>query len=406
MTAPRSELGRYWPVVLTGALGLSVGMSATMAFSLGSFIVPLQAQFGWGRADISLAFTALTLGIFLSAPLAGRLCDRHGAALVGAASLCAFSAVTLATAAFVSRIEMFWLAYLAMAITGAGTTPVVMVRPAAAVFRRSRGLALGLILTGAGLAAFWVPQLVTAVTGFAGWRAAYCALAAIALAAAPLVWFGFRAIGPEQSERAGEAVSEVGLTLREARRTPQFWMMSAMAFLMAMGMTGVVIHCVPLLRDHGLDPTQAARIAAMIGLASVAGRVTIGVLLDRLPALFVAIAIFCVAALGILMLRDNLLPIVAVIAIGLAYGAEVDLLAYLSAHYFGRRSFSAIYGWQYSIFALGSGLSPYWIGRLYELRGAYDLPLLICAGLAMMAAMIAVSLKLVGATRREGYATV
>jgi len=394
------EIRRHWPVVLTGALGLTSGMSATMAFSLGSFIPPLQDQFGWGRADISLAFTALTTGIFLSVPVAGRLCDRYGAALVGTVSLCIYGIITLAMASLISSLTIFWLTYLAMAIAGAGTTPAVMVRPVTMLFDRSRGFALGLTLTGAGIAGFWVPQLVTWIVEVAGWRDAYRALGAIALIAAPLVWIGFsRASVRDEPDSATAASAQDGLGVDEARRTFHFWLLTAMALLMSTGMTGVVIHCVPLLRDHGLDPDAAARIAGMIGLASVAGRIAVGGLLDRLPATLVAVSIFSLAAFGILMLRGGLAPAAAAIAIGLAYSAEIDLLAYLSARYFGRASFSSIYGWQYSIFAVGSGLSPWWIGKLYELDGGYGVPLLLCAGLAGSAALLAFWLGRLGPVR-------
>src|SRR3546814_7447580 len=94
----------------------------------------------------------------------------------------------------------------------------------AAAFKRQRGLALGIALTGAGLAGFWVPQLVAIVTEAAGWRAAYLALAGIASATAPIVWFGFRSVPQGRKPRA-TAAPLAGMTAAEARRTGRFWLL-------------------------------------------------------------------------------------------------------------------------------------------------------------------------------------
>src|SRR3546814_3681314 len=95
----------------------------------------------------------------------------------------------------------------------------------AAAFKRQRGLALGIALTGAGLAGFWVPQLVAIVTEAAGWRAAYLALAGIASATAPIVWFGFRSVPQGRKPRA-TAAPLAGMTAAEARRTGRFWLLT------------------------------------------------------------------------------------------------------------------------------------------------------------------------------------
>src|SRR3546814_7551686 len=85
------EFGGKSFLLASAAIGLSAGMTATLFYSLGSFIPSLQAEFGWSRGDISLAVTLMTLAVFVSGASAGRLCDRYGAANVGAASLVAYA---------------------------------------------------------------------------------------------------------------------------------------------------------------------------------------------------------------------------------------------------------------------------------------------------------------------------
>ena len=71
------------------------------------------------------------------------------------------------------------------------------------------------------------------------------------------------------------------------------------------------------------------------------------------------------------------------IALGFAVGAELDLMGYLVARYFGIAQFGRVYGWQYAGFVAASGIGPLWVGALRDATGNYTLPLIISvAGLA------------------------
>lgn len=389
-----SEFAGRAPLLLASAVGLSTGMTATMFYSLGAFMPSLQAAFGWARGDISLGVTIMTIGLFLSGPIAGRLCDRWGAALIGTASLVGYAMATIAMTLLLHRIEQFWFGYFVIAILGAGSTPIVLVRPVTAAFRARRGLALGIALTGAGIAGFWVPLLTQAVASSYGWQAAYIALAGCALLASPLIWFGFRSADPARLRDAGSAAPPAGLTALEARRTKTYWILSFVALAMASGVAGLVVHLVPMFRDLGAEPASAARMASIVGLASVAGRLVVGLLLDRFPPALVSAVILAMSAGGALLLWASGLQfaILSVALFGLAAGAELDLLAFLTARYFGQRAYGAIYGWQYSIFALGYGLSPFVIGRLRDSFGNYDIALLGSAGLMIPSAIALLAL--------------
>lgn len=400
MTLPGEFSGKGF-LLISAAIGLSAGMTATLFYSLGSFIPSLEAEFGWSRGDISLAVTLMTLAVFVSGSVAGRLCDRYGAANVGAASLLAYAVGVILLVATAGSIKLFWMLYTLIALLGVGSTPIVLVRPIAAAFEKQRGLALGIALTGAGLAGFWVPQLVVGVTEAAGWRAAYLALAAIAILTAPIVWFGFRSV-PQGRKAAASDIHATGMTAGEARRTGRFWLLTVISFAMAAGLGGVVVHLVPLFRDLGAEPAMAAGTASLVGLSSVVGRLGIGFLLDRFPAAVVSLAVLVLAAIGIaLLLFDGLaMGGLAAVLIGMAAGAEIDLLAYLTALHFGKREYGAIYGWQYSVFALGYGLSPFVLGKMRDASGDYGIALTASALLVAFAALLMLWLRPQG--RRSG----
>src|SRR5688572_6598354 len=89
--AAESEFRHRGLLLFSAAVGLSVGMTATMFYSLGAFIPHLEAEFGWSRGQLSLAVTFMTVALFITGTFAGRLCDRYGAAAIGALSLASYA---------------------------------------------------------------------------------------------------------------------------------------------------------------------------------------------------------------------------------------------------------------------------------------------------------------------------
>lgn len=248
-------------------------------------------------------------------------------------------------------------------------------------------------LTGAGIVGFWVPNVVAAVTLSMGWRAAYCVLAATAVIAAPLVWFGFRRHEQPTRGASSSTMPRAGLSVREAARTRAFWLASALAVSMALGIGGMVFHLVSIFQDLGADTTTAARYASLIGFSSVAGRIIIGLSLDRFPAGRVGAAVFVLGSLGIALLWFGGLAYAsgAVILIGLLLGAEVDLLAYMASRLFEPQSFGRMYGWLYGVYVVAFGFSPPVVGRLRDAFGSYETSVLASISLLAVASVIAFS---------------
>jgi MFS family permease len=369
------ELARNRGLLAAAWLGLTVGMLPGLFYSMGIFMPAWESEFGWSRGDMSLSLTLATVAMFLFGTLAGRLGDRFGAAYVGPLSLLSYGLILALLPLVMSDIRHLWAGYIVLAIVGVPSTAIVMIRPITAAFDARRGIAMGVALTGAGIAGFWVPQFAGHLIEVRGWRSAMIALGVLACISAPLVWIGFR-----KADKAAvqQNAVEYGPKFQEAVRMRQFWILSLMGIAMSLGVGGLVVHFVPLLSDLGAAPGLAAKIASLLGLASVSGRIGVGFLLDRFPATLVTVVTLLLAATGALLLFMFGLEYapLAVVLIGLAAGAEIDLIAYLCSRYFGSRSYGAIYGWQYSVFVLGYGLSPFVMGAMRDKLGNYDLALL------------------------------
>ena len=161
--------------------------------------------------------------------------------------------------------------------------------------------------------------------------------------------------------------------------------------LLAFSIVGALVHFVPILTDRGTQPLEAAGIASLIGIFSIIGRLGTGFLLDRFEGHRVG-AIACLLPIGasVLLLLYGGGPVgqsAAAIMIGLALGAEVDVVAYLASRHFGLKSFGALYGALVMALGIGTALGPLAAGAMYDHYGDYS-EFLVLSGVLMLASAL------------------
>eukprot|EP01035_Chromulina_nebulosa_P033663 gene33663-45083_t len=282
-----------------------------------------------------------------------------------------------------------WAAYFCLAILGLGTSPVVLNRPLIMAYSRRRGLAIALALTGSGIGGFVLPQLTSAFVDRGGWRCGFTALGCLAVIAAPLVWIllGKRAPPPPLPTAVSPLTSDARLRFRDLCRSRVFWTLSIIALFGGLGMSGPAAHLIPLLGDEGIGAQDAARLASIIGIASVIGRLLTGVVLDRFETPLSGTPLLALGAVGLGLLSglDIGAAAVAIALLGFVIGAEIAILAYYSSRYFGLRAHATIFGWMYGAVAFGSAIGPVLVGALRDRQGDYGL------GFALSALALAVS---------------
>jgi MFS transporter, OFA family, oxalate/formate antiporter len=152
----------------------------------------------------------------------------------------------------------------------------------------------------------------------------------------------------------------------------------------------VMIHFVPILLDVGFTTDAAVKIAGVIGIAVVLGRLLVGFAVDRIFAPRVAIAILfaCISGVLALALLGSAVAVPAAFVIGFSVGAEVDLIGYLVARYFGIHAYGQIYGRQYSTFLIATGLSPVILGAVRDATGTYTASLFTAAAFMVVSAAL------------------
>ena len=176
--------------------------------------------------------------------------------------------------------------------------------------------------------------------------------------------------------------------LSQALKSHVFWTIALGFSAIAIAVSALVVHMVPLLRDAGMAPLQAAAVASFTGLGVLLGRIVIGWLIDHFFAPFVAAAVFTLTALGCLLLAyggPQTAPFAAFL-IGFSLGAEVDLISYLTARYFGMAAYGVLYAMIYAFFVVGASVGPVLAGRTFDMTGNYSLAIWMVIGLLMTGA--------------------
>ena len=393
-TRARSRVFFGWWVLLAATVGQFFGCSNMLIFSLGVFTRPLQAEFGWNRAQVAFGATILVWGMAVLSPLQGYLVDRFGTRRVNLVTM-PFFALSLASLYFLqASIAVYYAAWVLFIVFGIVLWTGPYNKVVASWFDRRLGLALGLCNAGQGLGtAFIQPFALWLIASF-GWRWAYVGMGLLMVV--PFL-FNFvllhdnprdRGLLPDGEEATDEGVARtgsvtVGYSVRESARQPIFWLILVAFLFIGCLAAFVATGQVPMLIDRGLSPAKAASVASVFGLGIVAGRLSVGWLIDRFFAPHVMMVSMLCPVVGLVMYATGHAGNSAYIwsaLIGLGIGAENDLLGFSIARYFGRKAYGKLYGIYIGAFQFGVGIAAVALGAVRTAFGSYTLGLFAIAG--------------------------
>ena len=390
------EFSYAWRVVVASALGIGLGLSPIPIYTLGVFAAPLAQEFGWSIGQVFLALTVLTICALTLSPIVGLVIDRVGVRKVALVSVFGFGIGLMLHALNPGSFALYLATWVVVAVLGVGTLPITWTRVINNWFSDCRGLALGCSLVATGLFGIFAKLYVAYLIDAFGWRMAFVGLGLIPIVVAlPVAVFLFRDIDdpkvpeskkPEFAKNALES-GAVGMTRSQAFSDWRFWLMCACFVVISFGVGGIIPNLENLFGSKGFDRGDAITLASFVGWSVIVGRLAGGFLIDRFWAPAIAFCLLTLPALSCYFLTQGELTFaaatIAVLLVGLAAGAEQDLMAFLVAKYFGLKNYGVIYGVMYSSFALGAGFAPAIVGRVFDSTGSYD-AILVYVGFAFL----------------------
>ena len=408
---PRFFYG-YWVVVATFFCLFITSGSGFFAFSL--FVKPLEADLGWGRGEIMVAFSIFLLVMGIASPFIGRVVDRYGARkIITIGALTAGLGFVL-----LSRMNHLWYLYLSYIVIGIGMTAMGHV-PASAIvsnwFKKRRGFAIGIMSTGIGAGGFALSPLIGGylIPDF-GWRVSYLVLAVLIwVLIIPLALFvvktkpadmGLYPDGVETLER--EAVTgdsplpTRGVTLKMALATSGFWLAAVSYLTSGFSSVGVIQNQAPYLEDIGFPVAMAAGALGGVGLGSLIGKFIFGWLCDRIPAKYVFSIALGLHVVGTIMLMSikpaspTAIIWLYALVMGLAAGGWLPTMSMLISTHFGLAAYGTIFGTMNLVHSIGVAIGPFMAGYMYDTMGSYYWAFII------FLALYAVSIPTILAVRR------
>ncbi len=386
-----------WVIVAVTLVTLMAAQAVRAA--PGVIIVPLEREFGWDRAAISLSVAVSLLAFGLGGPLGGTLLERYGPRrlLTGGILLIASGLVALMFIRELWQLFVVWGVLIGLGTGGAGQVASAAI--AQRWFRTHRGLIVGLFggSTSAGQLVF-IPAMA-ALTVASGWRAAILLLLGAALLVIlPLLVFmrdrpsdaGVRAYGEGETLTVAERADDVRRTpLRTALRTPDFWLLAGSFFVCGYTSNGLIgTHLIPHAVEHGFTEVAAASAVALLGALNIVGTLASGWLTDRYDNRRLLAAYYGFRALSLLALPivyDMQGLLIFAVVYGLDWIATVPPTVNLTASIFGRASVGTLYGWIWFSHMIGAALAAYSGGFFRVLLGDYHLTFVSAAIMGFIA---------------------
>ena len=374
-------------MVLGAGLGMGSG-TVMLGFVFSYFLASLGGEFGWSRTQISGALFLIPAAALLI-PAVGSLIDKHGGLRVAVCSIAGLAiGYSLLAVATTSLVTFYALLGLTL-VLGLGTGPITYSRAVVRSFNRGRGMALAIALSGSSLSAIALPPALEAAIAMGGWRAGFLLLAGLAvLVGLPAAWIGLR--GDRPGKASPQAVPSQ--SVRPHLRTRHLYLLIGAIFCMGLPVFGLVSQLRAMVDDRGFEPGEAVLAVSLVGLGVLIGRILAGVLIDRVWAPGVAAAIAGLALIGALVLTQSGtavgLTLVGIVLIAVAQGAELDLIAFLTARYFPAEVFARLYGIVYLSFAISLPLGGLLFATSFDRFGSYNPALIASAGLFALASLL------------------
>ena len=394
-----------WAIPVAIVTFLSLLAAAGFRSTTSILFQPFEAEFGWTRADTSLAMSVNLLFYGFTAPFAATLMAKYSIRSVGTFAL----ALIAAGSGLTMFMNQVWqLVLLWGVIVGAATGSMALVGGAMVASRwfvKGRGLVTGIFSAAYATGSLIFLPLTSNLVMSTGWRVATFVIAAFALAVSLIFAIFFR----EKPESVGQlpfgATEPIAVTVKapvsmrgnfkvlgEASKRFPFWALVSTFFVCGWTTNGLIgAHFIPAAHDHGMPMTMASSLLAVVGIFDIVGTVASGWLTDRFNPVVLLAIYYGVRGLALFTVPFVLAPTVEppllffVVFYGLDWIATVPPTVELCRRYFGLEVSSVIYGWVFTSHMVGAAIAASFAGWIRVADGSYFIAWITAGVLCLLA---------------------
>lgn len=391
----KDKLYYGWVICMTGCLG-NVLQGGLIIYSMGMYASTFEDIFDASRARIAIIETCFTIGVNVMSPVLGYLVDKRSARHVmalGAISL----GLGLILISQAGKLFHMWVLFATLIPLGALSLGML---PSSTLitrwFRRRRGLALGISLTGTSIGGTVAPPLLAFLFASYGWRTALLIVGISVIALAPLIFFTMRnspadlglkteAAAPAAAPNASEYVE---WPIKSLLKTPSTYLQALYSGLLLAIFFGLITNLGFHMKDLGFAPTQSGFVFSIIAACSFAGKIVFGTLIDRIgPSRAGMLAVSSTAAglATFLLTQDFAVILLAAGLMGLGAGGNTPVWNSLIARDFGPKSFGRALGIQSPMHIPITAPAAPIAGYVSDTTGSYELIFMVYLGMCAVA---------------------
>ena len=388
------------PVLISGCVVLMVGFAIRASF--GVFQIPIATEFGWPRAEFSLAIAIQNLAWGIGQPIFGAIADRFGdrkAVVLGV--ICYAAGLVLSSFAVTPGAHQMLEILVGFGIAGMGFGVILAVVGRAAS-DENRSMSLGIATAAGSLGQVFGAPAAEWLLGFYSWQQVFLIFAAV-------VCLALLALPTMRAPVASRAELEESMAtiLGRAVRDPSYALIFVgffscgyqLAFITAHFPALVTEMCGPIAPGttlYALGITTTSTLGAvsisLIGLANIAGTLYAGWLGKRFSRKYLLAGIYLgrtvIAALFIALPITPLSVVLFSVGMGGLWLATVPLTSGLVAHIYGLRYMGTLYGLVFFSHQLGSFLGVWLGGTLYDSTGSYVAVWWVGVGVGLLSAIV------------------
>lgn len=386
---------RGYPIALVVFLstGLSVGMAQ---YAFGEFAGPLKEQFGWTQTELnySLVFSFIS---GLLAPYVGNLSDRIGIRPV------MFFSLLLIALGFLLRpfITELWHWYLFSSLVYAGF-PGATIMPAGKMvglwFPRTRGRVMGAVVAGNNFGGVTMPPLAAAIIAALSWEMAYVTFGMIMAALGVVALFiivedenkietEMNRTGRADQAHVARAAAKAGLTVKEALRNRNFWLVMIGLVAATFTYQGVLTQLRQHFEESGFAPAVATTAVSIIAGMGIFSKLAFGRASEKITARVATIISVSLQAVGVFIIASaDAVPLlwIGIFVFGTGFGGLGALIVLVVQEAFGMKEFGGIMGlMQVGMIASSAG-APFMAGKIHDATDSFDLSFFVVVAIFLL----------------------
>ncbi len=349
-------------------------------WTFGVFLKPIFLEFSWSRAQVSSGYTAFLIGYVISVITSGKLADRYspGPILLVSAVLIGIGFSLCSQAHSINQLRLF----LFIGGLGGGANWSVPISTVQRCFfnRERAGLALGIVVSGVGVGAFFFALLANYLVSNHGWRDAYLVIGILFFVIMAVSSFVVK-VDPVETDTLSDGSRAVLNQLSIQRRPTREVLMTSSFFVITIchcvaiaAFQIIAAHLVPYATDIGISSTASAAAIGLMGGFSIPGRIISGHLSEKIQ--WKTILVFSYLGMGLFMLlllflRATWMLYCFVLFYGFFHGSRVSAYLGILGDFFGMSSLGELIGITMAVGIFTGAFTPYLAGLLFDITGSY-----------------------------------